>query len=117
GATAVSATLNCLLLYAILHRRGWFHFTWKLAGKIARQLIASAVMAALLAWLMPVLTPHFAGNWHERVWSLALLVGAGLATFFAVAFLTGAVDKSVLAQLRRRRSARTAADDEILEVE
>ena len=51
------------------------------------------------------------------LWSLALLVGVGLASFFAVAFLTGAVDKSVLAQLRRRRSARTAADDEILEVE
>ncbi len=27
GATAISATLNCLLLYAILHKRGWFHFT------------------------------------------------------------------------------------------
>ncbi len=117
GATAASATLNCVLLYAILHRRGWFHFTWKLASKIARQLVATMAMALLLAWLMPVLAPHFAGSWHERVWSLALLVGVGLASFFAVAFLTGAVDKSVLAQLRRRRSARTAADDEILEVE
>ncbi|HEX4846624.1 MAG TPA: murein biosynthesis integral membrane protein MurJ, partial [Novosphingobium sp.] len=44
GATAASASLNCLLLYGFLHARGWFHFTWKLAGRIARQLIATAAM-------------------------------------------------------------------------
>ena len=38
GATAVSASINCLLLYIVLHRRGWFHFTAKLAGKIGRVL-------------------------------------------------------------------------------
>ncbi|WP_374528950.1 murein biosynthesis integral membrane protein MurJ [Novosphingobium sp.] len=117
GATAASATLNCVLLYAILHKRGWFHFTWRLTGKIARQLVATGVMAALLWWLMPQLESHYAGHWFERAWSLALLVGAGLVAFFGTAFAVGAVDKSVLAQLRRRRPARTKADDEILEVE
>lgn len=117
AATAASASLNCVLLYAILHRRGWFHFTWRLVGKIARQLIATLVMSALLYWLMGLLSPHFGAGWFERVWSLCLLVGAGLVSFFAVAFATGALDKSVLAQLRRRRPARTKADDEILEVE
>src|SRR3546814_1117087 len=39
GATAASASLNCLLLYIILHRRGWFHFTGKLALAILRQLV------------------------------------------------------------------------------
>ena len=116
SATAASATLNCLLLYAILHRRGWFRFTWPLAGRIARQLLATAAMSALLWWLTPQLAAHYAGPWHDRVWSLALLVIGGMAVFFAAAFATGAVDKRVLAQLRRRRSARTAADDEILEV-
>jgi putative peptidoglycan lipid II flippase len=41
----------------------------------------------------------------ERVWSLAALVALGLAVFFAVAFVTGAVDREVLAMLRRRRAA------------
>ncbi len=117
AATACSATLNCLLLYAILHRRGWFRFTARLAGRIARQLAATAAMAAVLWWLTPQLAAHYSGPWLGRVWSLALLVAAGMAVFFVAAFATGAVDRSVLAQLRRRRPARTKADDEILEVE
>ena len=117
AATACSASLNCLLLYAILHRRGWFRFTLPLAGKIARQIIATLAMAAVLWWLTPQLATYYSGSWFNRTWSLALIVFAGLATFFISAFAVGAIDKSVLAQLRRRRPARTEADDEILEVE
>lgn len=116
AATACSATLNCLLLYAVLHTRGWFRFTAKLGGKIARQLIASAAMGALLWWLVPHLAPYYGGGVFDRVWSLALLVAAGGVVFFAVAFAIGALDKDLLAQLRRRRPPPTKADDEILEV-
>jgi putative peptidoglycan lipid II flippase len=115
SATAASATLNCVLLYAILHRRGWFHFTWKLADRVARQLIATAAMGLLLWWLTPQLAAHYSGPWFDRIWSLVMLVGAGGVVFFATAFAVGAIDKSVLAQLRRRRQPRVAADDEILE--
>lgn len=103
GATAVSASLNCLLLYTVLHRRGWFHFTAKLAGKIARQLVAVAAMAALLLVMMPLLTPYYGGSIFERIGSLAALVLAGGTAFFAVAFLVGALDKDLLAMLTRRR--------------
>jgi putative peptidoglycan lipid II flippase len=74
-------------------------------------------MAAVLWWMMPHLAAYYGGTWLERIWSLAALVLVGLAVFAAGAFATGAVDKSVLAQLRRRRQPRTRADDEILEVE
>lgn len=104
GATAASATLNCLLLYTILHRRGWFHFTAQLADRIARQIVAVAAMAALLVWLMPMLAPWYGGDVIERIGSLAVLVGAGGTTFFAVAFLVGALDKDRLAMLTRRRA-------------
>ena len=117
AATACSASLNCLLLYAMLHRRRWFRFTAQLGSRIARQLIATAAMAAVLWWMIPRLQDRFGGSVVERVWSLSALVFAGMAVFFAVAFLTGALDKGLLAQLRRRRPRRTAADDEILEVE
>jgi putative peptidoglycan lipid II flippase len=117
SATAASATLNCAILYAILHRRGWFHFTYRLAGRVARQIAATLAMSALLWWLTPQLAAHYSGPWYDRVWSLSLLVGAGIAVFFVAAFATGAIDKSVLAQLRRRRPVRNKADDEILEVE
>jgi len=118
AATAASASLNCLLLYTILHRRGWFHFTLPLASRIARQLVATAAMAAALWWAMPLMAYRYGGGVFDRVWSLAVLVGLGMAVFFAVAFLTGAVDKQVLAQLRRRRPPpKKADDDEILEVQ
>ncbi len=117
AATACSASLNCLLLYAMLHRRGWFRFTAKLGARILRQFIATAAMAGVLWWMMPRLHDRFDGSVFERVWSLSALVFAGMAVFFAVAFLTGALDKDLLAQLRRRRPPRTAADDKILEVE
>lgn len=117
AATAASASLNCLLLYAILHWRGWFRFTWALAGKIARQLVATGAMAAALWWAMPLMAQHYAGGVFERVWSLTALVALGMGVFFALAFMTGALDKGLLAQLRRRRPPRTQADDEILEVE
>ncbi len=103
AATAVSASINCILLYIVLHRRGWFHFTGKLAGKIARQLIAVAAMAALLWVLMPLMEPYYSGNAFERIWSLALLCGAGGAVFFIAAFIVGALDKDLVAMLTRRR--------------
>ena len=117
GATAASASLNCLMLYAMLHKRRWFRFTWRLGGRVIRQLLATGLMTALLWWLTPLLAGHYAGGALERAWSLALLVGSGMAVFFVAAFALGAIDKSVLAQLRRRRPVRTAADDEILEAE
>ncbi len=117
GATAASASLNCLLLYAILHRRGWFRFTAGLFGKLARQLLATAAMTAVLWVLMPLMESRYGGPWLDRIWSLTALVAAGGAVFFAAAFALGALDKSLIGQLRRRRPARTKADDEILEVE
>ena len=117
AATACSASLNCLLLYAILHKRGWFRFTLPLGAKIARQIVATAAMAGALWWTMPLMADRYGGGVMERVWSLVALVTLGLAVFFAVAFLTGAINKQVLSQLRRRRPRRTDADDDILEVQ
>ena len=117
GATAASATLNCLLLYAVLHRRGWFRFTAKLGSRILRQVAACAVMALLLWWLVPLLSDHYAGAVIERIWSLGVLVFAGGATFLAAAWAFGALDKDLIAQLRRRRTPPPpAADDTVLEV-
>ena len=117
AATACSASLNCLMLYAMLHRRGWFHFTLPLGAKIARQLIATAAMAAALWWVTPLMAAQYGGTVWERIWSLTVLVGMGLVVFFGVAFVVGALDKDLLAMLRRKRPARNASDDEILEVE
>ncbi len=117
AATAASASLNCLLLYAMLHKRGWFRFTAKLGGRIARQLLATAAMGAALWWAMPLMTDRYAGSVFNRVWSLSALVGLGMVVFFAVAWISGALDEDLIKLLKRRRPKRTKSDDQILEVE
>jgi putative peptidoglycan lipid II flippase len=116
AATACSASLNCVLLYAILHYRGWFRFTAKLGGRIFRQSVATAAMAVALWWVMPSLSDRFGGGVFERVWSLTALVGLGLFVFFGAAYLVGALDKDLIAQLRRKRPDRRR-DDDIIEVQ
>lgn len=105
AATAITATLNVLALYTILQLRGWFHFTGKLAGRIGRQIVATAAMGALLLWLTPALEPFWRGEALSRIWSLAALVIAGAGVFFGTAYLVGALDKDLIAQLRRKRPA------------
>lgn len=117
AATAASASLNCVLLYSILHIRGWFHFTVPLASKIVRQLVASATMTVALWWAMPQMAHLYGGSVIDRVLSLCALVGLGMGVFFAVAFMTGAINRRIISQFRRRRPRRVDADDEILEVQ
>lgn len=117
AATAASASLNCLLLYVMLHKRGWFRFTAKLGSRIARQLLATAAMGAALWWVMPLMADRYAGSVLDRVWSLSVLVGLGMVVFFAVAWISGALDEDLIKLLKRRRPKRNKSDDEILEVE
>ncbi|MBI1402120.1 MAG: murein biosynthesis integral membrane protein MurJ [Porphyrobacter sp.] len=106
AATATTATLNVVTLVTILHLRGWFHLTAPLAGKVARQVVATAAMGAALWFLTPALEPFWHGGaWYHRVWSLAVLIAAGAIVFFGSAFVLGALDKDLLTQLRRRRPA------------
>jgi putative peptidoglycan lipid II flippase len=105
GATAFTSTLNVLTLYAVLHSRRWFRIDGALASRMIRQLAATGVMALALWAMVPMLTVHYAGSALERAVALVLLVGAGGAVFFVVAWLVGALDKRHLAQLRGSRPA------------
>ncbi len=107
AATAITAWLNVASLYTVLQLRGWFTMTGRLAGRIARQIAATAVMAGLLALMAPRMEAMWSGGTLPRIGALVALVLAGGAAFFAAAFLFGALDKSLLAQLRRRRPVST----------
>ncbi len=105
GATAVTASINAALLAVLLARRGWFRIDARLLSRIARQILATGVMGAALAWAMPMLAPYSACGVIGRVLALAALVGGGGTVFFAAALLTGALDKRALARLVRRAPA------------
>ena len=103
AATAASATLNCTMLYIILHKRGWFTFTAELGSRIIRQLIATIAMSAVLWLLMEWLLPNFSADAFTRIWSRVLLVGAGGLVYAVVGFFVGAVDRERITALVKRK--------------
>ncbi len=109
AATAAAASLNCLILYVILHKKGWFHFTFSLANRIARQLVAVAAMSGALWYLMQKLMPYFSSSALDKIWSLALLTGVGMLVYFLVGWFVGAVDRDNIRQIMRRRNTKPAA--------
>ena len=104
AATAFTSSLNVLMLYAILHRRGWYRAHAPLLGRIARQLLATAAMGAALYLLLPLMADRYGGHLADRMWSLAVLVLGGGAVYFGAAFATGAIDRATLGQLKRRKA-------------
>lgn len=110
AATAFTSTINVMTLYAVLQYRGWFHFTGKLGLRILRQIVATVAMGGVLSFILPLMATRYGGNVLERIWSLCALVGVGMVVFFGIAYLIGAIDKDLVAQLRRRRPAAKPVD-------
>jgi putative peptidoglycan lipid II flippase len=106
STTAGTAWLNALALYAILHRRGHFRIDWPLWSRIARQLVAGALMGAALWAAKQAFAGWFAGSAGERLVAVAALVGVGGLVYFTVAWTIGAMNREdVLILLRRKKSA------------
>lgn len=99
---AIGAWSNCLLLFAILGRRRYFHLTGLVIGRIGRIVIASALMGAILWYAMPYGDDWYSGSVLERIGAVAALVALGAMVFFAAAVALKVVDRSTVDQLRRR---------------
>lgn len=104
SATAAASWLNCILLYSILHRRGHYRMNGALLLRIGRQFAAAAIMAAALFTARDPLLPWFAGNVIERAASVVALVLAGVAVYFAAAWMIGAIDRDRIAILQRKKA-------------
>jgi len=100
---AIGAWTNCALLYAILARRGFYHLTGLVLGRIGRIALAAAVMGALLWYALPYGAGWYAGSVLERVSAVIALVGLGGTVFFAAAIALGVVNRETIGQLRRRQ--------------
>jgi putative peptidoglycan lipid II flippase len=109
AAVAISSWLNCVILYVILHRRGFFRVERWLASRIARQLIAAAAMVAALLLIRSALSGWFVGSFVQRVLGLAAIVGGGMLVYFPLAWILGATDKEGFRSVLRRRRPYTDA--------
>ena len=103
AAIAICAWLNCLMLYVILHRRGHYRVEGWLAGRITRQVVAGAAMAAALWLVQGWLAPWFAGSTGRRLVGVVALVGSGMAVYFPLVWLIGGMGKEDVQALLRRR--------------
>src|SRR5204863_10073561 len=67
AAVALSSWLNCVILYALLPRRGHFRIERWLASRLARQLVAAGAMVAALFGIRMALGSWFAGSLGHRL--------------------------------------------------
>ncbi len=88
-ATSLSSFLNAVLLYRILRRdgiylpgSGWLSLSLKV-------FVANCAMGGVLYWGASDMQAWFAWGGVERVTQLALWIGAGAVTYFAVLWLSG----------------------------
>ena len=103
AAIAICSWLNCLMLYVILHRRGYFRIEGWLAMRIAKQLIAGMAMVAALWVVKNQLDGFFAGSVGHRLIGVGALIGAGLAVYFPIVWVIGGMGKEDIQALLRRR--------------
>ncbi|MCD2322475.1 murein biosynthesis integral membrane protein MurJ [Sphingomonas sp. IC-56] len=102
-ATALSSTVNVLLLYRMLAKRGHFVVDAQLKRRLPRLAIAAMLMGLALFASNRLLDPWLTGPMVQRYIALIILVGAGCAIYGAACFLTGAFRLSDLKALMRRR--------------
>ena len=104
-ATAISSTVNVLLLYTTLVRRGHFvpdarlrHRAWRLA--------AAALTMGIVLWVCEGrLMPYVHSTWHVRILAMVALVGAGSVVYGLATIALGAFSRDDIALLLRRKSA------------
>ncbi len=109
AAVALSSWLNCAILYAILHRRGFFRVEGWLASRIIRQLVAAGAMVAGLVAIRMALSGWFVGSLGHRVAALAAVVVGGLVIYFPLVWILGGTDKEGFRSILRRRRPYTDA--------
>jgi len=106
AAGAGAAWFNTFLLYAILHRRGHYRAGGLLIARLAKMLLATALMSATLWWLTDALGPLIRSHTTLlKLVGLTLLVGSGMLVYFGSAFALHAFDREQFkALLKRKRS-------------
>ncbi len=111
-AGAISAWANCAMLYFMLHTRGHFTVEPDLLLRIGRIIFSAAAMGAVIYFAAPYGEAYYGGGAFERAGSIALLCGIGAIVYFALAWMTGAIDRNKIDMLRRKKAVEQAAKTE-----
>jgi putative peptidoglycan lipid II flippase len=104
-STAMSAWINCIALYIILHQRGHYSLRGDVAFRVGRQLIAALAMGAALWFLTDALSSFMAGSKLTKIIGLGAMMAAGGVVYFGLGWLIGAINKDDVMVLLRRKKA------------
>ncbi len=106
GALMMTAWLNCILLYVILHRRGHFRIDGVVGSRVARQIAASVAMGLALYFSNHALAGFAVSSKLGQLAAPALLIGLGGFVYFGVGWIIGAINRDdVMTLLRRKRAS------------
>jgi len=108
-ATALSSTINVVMLYRTLRARGHFTADAQLMRRLPRLALAALLMGGVVFAFEALLNPWLTGGFAQRYAALAVLVGCGVALYGIACFVTGAYRIADLKALLSRRAA-TAKD-------
>jgi putative peptidoglycan lipid II flippase len=106
-ATALASSINVIMLYSTLRRRGHFEADSQLRRRVPRLALAAAAMGAAIFFLAHFADPWLTGSLVVRGLALAALVGGGVAIYALACFLTGAFAIGDLKALLKRRASRS----------
>lgn len=103
-ATTLAGWLNAALLFEGLRRKGLWHLDRPLIRRGALVLVSAASMGAALVglrtWLEPWMQPG--SGLGAGIAAILILVGVAMAVYFALALLTGAVDRAIVLRVLKR---------------
>jgi putative peptidoglycan lipid II flippase len=106
-ATAIASTVNVLMLYVTLRRRGHFVPDARLRRRAPRLALAALAMGGVLYLCQGWLMPYVHAGWVVRIVSMGALVSAGALVYALAAILLGAFSRDDLQLLLRRRTSPT----------
>ena len=89
-ATALASTVNVVLLFAALRRRGHLVLDARLKRRIPRAALAAVLMGVAMWFGNALFQPYVTGTWPERWGAMLVLVGAGVVVYGIAVLATGA---------------------------
>lgn len=106
-ATSVSAWMNAVLLIAVLWYRGDFRPAASTLRNVALICVAAFAMGMAIWLLLQPFSPWLGSDIYVvRLMSVAILIAAGAAIYFAIVIASGAVDRhQLVSAMRGRRNA------------
>ena len=106
-ATSLAGWVNAVALYWLLNRRGLWTIDAAMIRLLALMMLSAALMGLCVWGCAQLLSDQLEGGTAlaVRAGALALVVGAGVVSFFGVAHLTGAARLGALRAMLARRGA------------